>query len=606
MADPFDTTNNPNMWNNLMNFGLATMAAGAQPGARTLGAIGQGGMEAMKSARENTLARTQNQLYGAEAQSKLMSNAVQMNQLNMQRMGLGLPPLDIPGQPQQLSAPQPSSSPPSNSSGMPFSSTPGKTTSEAPTNMPSTNTSFDQTRLSAIGSGRAQPSSAEEAAAAAPWANMMGYTDRAKELNTYALAAPIDASKVHEIAPGGAAYQNGQIVATGAQEGVTPEGAKFRVPAQSNGQQPLGVRNNNPGNIRPNGDNWQGSTGQESGYVKFDNPISGIRAASINLQSYMDKGINTPMTIAQNWAPKKDGNDPGGYAFNIAHDLNVKPDQPLDLRDPATNAAVIHAIIKQENGGSPYDSNTIMQGVQSAFNRDKQQPNAFGTPQGAMLTGLPPGTEEFKKGRGTDLSKKMSDIDDRALHAKEGSNLLDQMELSSQSWKMGKFSEVQGDARAYMQSFAKMFTDKETVFDKPVADFQSFQKNAGHLVRQAVREVSSRAAVQEYQMIQKSLPSADMSRGGFMQIKNQMQSMYDYDLAKQQAAQSWLQSHSTPEGFESEFNQKITPAVFLVQRMEPQELQYMRTQMLKQPGGKQALDNLLGKVKNAQEMGLIQ
>lgn len=78
----FDMT--PDQANNLTNFGFATMAAGAQPGAQMLGAIGQGGM-GMNSA---ALQHAQMQNTSAEATSKQLQN--QLIPLNIQYMKMRL------------------------------------------------------------------------------------------------------------------------------------------------------------------------------------------------------------------------------------------------------------------------------------------------------------------------------------------------------------------------------------------------------------------------------------------------------------------------------------------------------------------------------------
>lgn len=72
----------PEQANNLTNFGFATMAAGAQPGATTLGAIGQGGLGMNQAAAQ----RAQTQYLGAETQGKQFQN--QLFPYQLQRMKL--------------------------------------------------------------------------------------------------------------------------------------------------------------------------------------------------------------------------------------------------------------------------------------------------------------------------------------------------------------------------------------------------------------------------------------------------------------------------------------------------------------------------------------
>lgn len=106
MSDPFDQTgvnSNPDIWNNLLNFGLATMSAGATPGATTLGALGRGGMAAMQSSRENNQLRMQNQIGSQDLYGKQLGNAqaytqAQLQNARMQAAGMPTTPLPpLPG-----------------------------------------------------------------------------------------------------------------------------------------------------------------------------------------------------------------------------------------------------------------------------------------------------------------------------------------------------------------------------------------------------------------------------------------------------------------------------------------------------------------------------
>lgn len=104
MADPFDSTGteqagSPDVWRNLMAFGLATMAAGSQPGATTMGALGKGGLSAMDSARQNASARSQIQGQQANTAGSNLSNASALQRMNMQRMAYGQPSINMPGVP---------------------------------------------------------------------------------------------------------------------------------------------------------------------------------------------------------------------------------------------------------------------------------------------------------------------------------------------------------------------------------------------------------------------------------------------------------------------------------------------------------------------------
>lgn len=127
-----------------------------------------------------------------------------------------------------------------------------------------------------------------------------------------------------------------------------PLGSNARTNAMSRGN-----RNNNPGNLRASGDQWQGMSGvDDQGFVVFDTPEAGMRAAQINLANQMDsiKGPVTLRSVIAKYAPASDNNDPEAYAAHVAQQLGISPDQELDLRDPAVNAAVLQQIVAVEQG----------------------------------------------------------------------------------------------------------------------------------------------------------------------------------------------------------------------------------------------------------------
>jgi hypothetical protein len=221
--------------------------------------------------------------------------------------------------------------------------------------------------------------------------------------------------------------------------------------------------------------------------------------------------------------------------------------------------------------------------------------------QGGYITKLSPTQDAELTGRGKTLAEQTGSIDEDATSAVQGNFLLDQMRNESQSWRMGKFADFEGSARAYLQAFGTQFNLKTPDLDKQLGDFQSFVKNAGNLTRTATRSVSSRAGVQEMQLIQSSLPSPEMSGRGFNQVADQLQSVNDFSIAKQTAAQQWRDSHQgTLEGFNIDFNSKVGPAAFLIHRMDADSLQQMAANMQKTPDGRAALKRLMDQVSYAQ------
>lgn len=115
------------------------------------------------------------------------------------------------------------------------------------------------------------------------------------------------------------------------------------------GGYPLGFRNNNPGNIRP-GDNWQGATGTNAGFVVFQDMSFGIRALGTDLRTKIDRGYDTISAIIYRYAPPSE-NDTGAYIESVSDDTGVPPSAKLTA-DRATLHKLVRAIINHENGNS--------------------------------------------------------------------------------------------------------------------------------------------------------------------------------------------------------------------------------------------------------------
>lgn len=127
-----------------------------------------------------------------------------------------------------------------------------------------------------------------------------------------------------------------------------------------------GIRNNNPGNLRPlgNGDKWQGESGHDNGingpYLIFKAPEWGIRAIYKNLLTYRNKyGIDTVAGIITRWAPPTE-NDTAAYIDAVSQHVGKSATSQLSLDD---YPAVLESIIKHENGVQPYPRSLIQQGI---------------------------------------------------------------------------------------------------------------------------------------------------------------------------------------------------------------------------------------------------
>lgn len=126
------------------------------------------------------------------------------------------------------------------------------------------------------------------------------------------------------------------------------------------GNTPLGVRQNNPGNLR----NWDGVPSQ-NGFANFGTAQEGLSAMAANLVTYYTKyGARNVNDIAKKWAPSHE-NDTAGYAAAISDRLGVKGTDQLNLKDPAVLAKVMDAMIKQEQGYNPYGAHELVGAARS-------------------------------------------------------------------------------------------------------------------------------------------------------------------------------------------------------------------------------------------------
>ncbi|BFI54615.1 hypothetical protein [Yersinia pseudotuberculosis] len=136
--------------------------------------------------------------------------------------------------------------------------------------------------------------------------------------------------------------------------------------APKSGQDALGVRNNNPGNLRvaPN------STGKNGGFSTFANPQEGIAALARQLQLYGDRGNNTLSGILHTYAPSTENNTQG-YINAVSGATGANPYERLNLHSPEVLKKLVTSIIGHENGYQPYSSGDIDDGINASINDDR-------------------------------------------------------------------------------------------------------------------------------------------------------------------------------------------------------------------------------------------
>lgn len=223
---------------------------------------------------------------------------------------------------------------------------------------------------------------------------------------------------------------------------------------------------------------------------------------------------------------------------------------------------------------------------------------------------LSPTTTHYQEARGKDLAAYEEKVGTEADAARQSNFLFDQMRNESQSWDMGKFAPVEGNARGWLKAVGQSLGIATPGLDEKLADYEAFNKNAMKLTQEAVRATSARAAVQEFTMIQQALPAATTSARGFGRIVDQLQSVNDFRDARQAALAKWKESHATPEGFDVHFNSQMSPATFLLRRMEAtpegqQEFTNLMANLSKTTEGRARVQKLMKSYAYAKENGFF-
>lgn len=96
-----------------------------------------------------------------------------------------------------------------------------------------------------------------------------------------------------------------------------------------NGSLPLGLRNNNPGNLRyVPAIKWKGQIGENKGFAVFRNIAYGIRAYGMDLRHDINAGHDTIEKLIYEFAPPSENNTEA-YINNVAKISGIPRKQKL-------------------------------------------------------------------------------------------------------------------------------------------------------------------------------------------------------------------------------------------------------------------------------------
>lgn len=126
-------------------------------------------------------------------------------------------------------------------------------------------------------------------------------------------------------------------------------------PGSGSGQ-PLGIRNNNPGNIKwSSANDWVGQTGQDAnGFAIFSDPVYGLRAMFMVLQAYSNEGALFPNSTApfsiSTIAPRWTATNQAGWTATVEQVSGIPRGQQIDPTSQSQMSALVNGIIAAENG----------------------------------------------------------------------------------------------------------------------------------------------------------------------------------------------------------------------------------------------------------------
>lgn len=113
------------------------------------------------------------------------------------------------------------------------------------------------------------------------------------------------------------------------------------------------LRNNNPGNIRQNSDNFLGEIkpSTDPAFKQFESIEYGYRAIFVTLNTYQKKyGLSTIRAMISRWAPPKDNNDTEAYIRAVSSESGVPENSRITSTNKDVMIPIVAAMSRVENG----------------------------------------------------------------------------------------------------------------------------------------------------------------------------------------------------------------------------------------------------------------
>lgn len=120
----------------------------------------------------------------------------------------------------------------------------------------------------------------------------------------------------------------------------------------ANKKLPRGLRNNNPGNIRINGDLFQGEIrpSKDGSFKQFNTMAYGYRAMFRILSNYYKNyKLDTIRKMIGRWGPENE-NDTDAYIKAVSDYAGIPADDPININDREQMIRIVGGMSKVENG----------------------------------------------------------------------------------------------------------------------------------------------------------------------------------------------------------------------------------------------------------------
>ncbi len=124
---------------------------------------------------------------------------------------------------------------------------------------------------------------------------------------------------------------------------------------------PRGYRNNNPGNIRINGDLFQGEIrpSKDKSFKQFETMAYGYRAIFRILRNYYNNyNLDTIRKMIGRWAPENE-NDTDAYIKAVSDYSGIPADDPVNINDREQMIRIVAGMSRVENGREAEMSDVI-------------------------------------------------------------------------------------------------------------------------------------------------------------------------------------------------------------------------------------------------------